>query len=53
MTERDLSREIMLTEMVSERSRQVIELNQKCIALEMERDSLLSRIREMEEQTGA
>jgi len=55
MTEKDLGREIVLSDTVAERGRQVLELSQRCNALEQERDtltherdSLLERIRELE-----
>lgn len=48
MTEKDLSKEIMLADTVAERGRQVLQQSQRIAQLEQERDSLLERIRELE-----
>ena len=50
MTEKDLSREIIMAETIAERGRQVLQQSQRIAKLEQERDSLSERIREMEAQ---
>lgn len=53
MTEKDLSREVMLADTIAERGRQVLQQSQQIAQLERERDSLLARIRELEAQRGS
>lgn len=53
MTEKELSREVMLADTVAERGRQVLQQSQQIAQLERERDSLLARIRELESKSEA
>lgn len=57
MTEKDLSREVMMADTIAERGRQVLQQSQQIAQLEREReqlarerDGLLERIRELESQ---